>query len=89
MHAVKTEPETLGSICRDLRRNAGLTQVQLSAALANVQGFAQAAISRLESDQWLPDAGQMEHFLKVVKATEEDSRNVRQFAAALAVRCGN
>jgi transcriptional regulator with XRE-family HTH domain len=89
MHAIEIQAETLGTLCRHLRQTAGFTQVELAATLANVQGFAQAAISRLESDQWLPDAGQMEHFLKVVKATEEDSRNARQFAAELAVRCGD
>tara|TARA_R110000824_G_scaffold106470_6_gene251605 strand:+ start:399 stop:719 length:321 start_codon:yes stop_codon:yes gene_type:complete len=77
---------TLGEFLRELRRLAGIGQVQLSEQLAHVQGFTQAAISRLENDQWLPDAGQMEQLLRTLRASETEARTARCLAAALAVR---
>jgi transcriptional regulator with XRE-family HTH domain len=79
---------TLGEFCRELRKRAGLNQVSLSESLAHVQGFTQAAISRLENDQWLPDAGQMEQLLRALRVTETEARTARCLAAALAVRDG-
>ena len=77
---------TLGEFVRELRGAAGLGQVQLAEALAHVSGCTQAAISRLENDLWLPDAGQLEHLLRTLRATETEARTARCLAAALSVR---
>ena len=79
----------LGQTIRAIRRRHDMTQAELAFELKHVRGFAQAAISRLETDLWLPDAGQMVHLLRALHATEEDSQAVRQLAAALRVRDAN
>ena len=80
-----TAPE-FGRLLRDIRVRHDMTQAELSGDLTRVRGCSQAAISRLESGMWMPDAGQMEHILKAIYATESDVRAVRSAAAALRVR---
>lgn len=93
MRGTHTEPAapisagpTLGEYLRDIRKAAGLNQIALSETLAHVPGFTQAAISRLENDQWLPDAGQMEQLLRALRATETEAQAARCLAAASVVR---
>ena len=73
---------TLGDLMKLLRYARGLSQVELSSALSNVQRMSQSEISRIETGDRMPNAGQLEALLRVLGASEPDCRRARDLALA-------
>jgi len=78
--------KTLGALVATLRRSRGMTQIELCQRLAHVVGMVQPQLSQIENDYMLPNAGQLEHILRALEATDQDKRRCRDLAAALVVR---
>ena len=78
--------KTLGALITTLRKSRGMTQIELCQRLAHVVGMVQPQLSQIENDYMLPNAGQLEHILRALEATDQDKRRCRDLAAALVVR---
>ena len=78
--------KTLGALIATLRKSRGMTQIELCQRLAHVVGMVQPQLSQIENDYMLPNAGQLEHILRALEATDQDTRRCRDLAAALVVR---
>ena len=78
--------ESLGHLLVTLRHARGLTQMELCARVSHVVGLVQPQISELEHDNMVPNAGQLEHIMRALEATDQDRRRCRDLAAAGVVR---
>ena len=77
---------SLGTLMLALRRARGLTQIELAERLAGVVGMQQPTISELERDEYHPSAGQLEHVLRQLGASEQDRANAYRLAAKQVAR---
>lgn len=77
---------SLGEMITMLRRAKGLTQIELCQRLTHVVGIVQPQLSEIENDNMLPNAGQLEHILRALQATDKDSQRCRDLAAAVVLR---
>ena len=78
--------KTLGALITTLRRARGLTQTEMCDRLSHVVGMVQPQLSEIENDNMLPNAGQLEHILRALQATDKDSQRCRDLAAAVVLR---
>ena len=78
--------KTLGELIGTLRKSRGLTQIELCERLAHVVGMVQPQLSEIENDNMLPIAGQLEHILRALQATDKDSQRCRDLAASVVLR---
>jgi transcriptional regulator with XRE-family HTH domain len=78
--------DSLGQLLITLRHARGLTQMELCARVSHVVGLVQPQISELENDNMSPNAGQLEHIMRALEATDQDRRRCRDLAAADVVR---
>ena len=78
--------KTLGELIGTLRKSRGLTQIELCERLAHVVGMVQPQLSEIERDNMLPNAGQLEHILRALQATDKDSQRCRALAASVVLR---
>ena len=76
---------TLGGLLTTLRYSRGFSQVELSGRLGHIRGMSQSAISRIENDDYFPDAGQLEAILRALETTQADMMHARELAVAAVV----
>ena len=77
---------TVGEFVVMLRRVRGCTQIELADKLAHVVGLSQPELSALENNNRSLDAGQMEHLLNALQATEDSARRLRKLASERVLR---
>ena len=77
----RTTVNKLGDLMLTLRRARGFTQVQMAEQLEDVVGLQQPVISDMERGLFHPSAGQMEHLLQTLEATDGDRRKALRLAA--------
>ena len=78
--------DTVGEFVVMLRRLRGFTQIELAEKLAHVVGLSQPELSALGNNNRSLDAGQMEHLINVLQATEESARRLRKLASQRVLR---
>ena len=78
--------QSLGEFLRLLRSGQGMTQTEMAARLAYVEGVSQPWISSIENDRTVPNAGQLEHILRALNAPDKDADRARSFVAMAVVR---
>ena len=78
-------PRTLGDLLTTLRHSRGFSQVELSGRLGHIRGMSQSASSRIENDDYFPDAGQLEAILRALETTQRDMTHARELAIAAVV----
>ena len=82
------EMVAFGAALQKLRmdRKPRVTQAGLADSLSHVPGICQPVISTFETGKAMPDAGQLEHILSALMASEAQARHIRQLAADARVR---